>query len=729
MLLWVSLLVVASACGQSALKPMISIIPPWTTHFKGKSVILTCKGFRSYVTWKTQWYFNNKLLKENLSHIKVETSGKYQCRTEDSPLSNPVSLSFLSDELILQTPYPAFEGDSLILRCLGKKETEFTQVTYYKNEINLKSFQKYSDFFIPRAKLIDSGWYCCSARSLMYSFIPREIKSERESIQIQELFSPPILRSTTFEPLEGTPMTLRCETQLPSEKANTQLHFSFFRNDRIILSSQKSASVLYLTNVWKEDSGSYFCEAKAVTSGVWKKSSPVSINVRRIPVSGILLEIQPPGGQVTEGQVLILLCSVTRGTGDITFTWHKEGTGKILKKKIQTSLVAEFKILTVIETDTGRYYCTADNTNSQLYSKLVSISVKIPVSPPLLTFNVPETQMFVGKVVVLQCDVQRGSAPILYQFYHDGKIMKNSSAPFGGAAFFNLSLTEQHAGNYFCKADNGISVQSSKVLRVSVKVPVSRPLLTITVPKRQATAGDVVELQCEAETGTTPILYKFFLQSTILGSAWVHLRGAAFLNLNLTAEDSGIYSCEADNGFSSQISEGVKLSVTVSTGKQRGLVAGGVSLSLLIFLGLLGVALLLYFRTQRRSGESFALGFSRDPAIPRSQEPIQMELEPTYVNDLGQMSRTHHPVFAEPELAVNPVIRDIMYSEVEMLQQKKEDADDFASNYLASMLPSSQDFSIVYTEVKAQSPLEERVSVTEVTDKTQEDDTGNYENI
>ncbi|XP_074079242.1 Fc receptor-like protein 2 isoform X2 [Macrotis lagotis] len=636
MLLWVSLLVVASACGQSALKPMISIIPPWTTHFKGKSVILTCKGFRSYVTWKTQWYFNNKLLKENLSHIKVETSGKYQCRTEDSPLSNPVSLSFLSDELILQTPYPAFEGDSLILRCLGKKETEFTQVTYYKNEINLKSFQKYSDFFIPRAKLIDSGWYCCSARSLMYSFIPREIKSERESIQIQELFSPPILRSTTFEPLEGTPMTLRCETQLPSEKANTQLHFSFFRNDRIILSSQKSASVLYLTNVWKEDSGSYFCEAKAVTSGVWKKSSPVSINVRRIPVSGILLEIQPPGGQVTEGQVLILLCSVTRGTGDITFTWHKEGTGKILKKKIQTSLVAEFKILTVIETDTGRYYCTADNTNSQLYSKLVSISVKIPVSPPLLTFNVPETQMFVGKVVVLQCDVQRGSAPILYQFYHDGKIMKNSSAPFGGAAFFNLSLTEQHAGNYFCKADNGISVQSSKVLRVSVKV---------------------------------------------------------------------------------------------STGKQRGLVAGGVSLSLLIFLGLLGVALLLYFRTQRRSGESFALGFSRDPAIPRSQEPIQMELEPTYVNDLGQMSRTHHPVFAEPELAVNPVIRDIMYSEVEMLQQKKEDADDFASNYLASMLPSSQDFSIVYTEVKAQSPLEERVSVTEVTDKTQEDDTGNYENI
>uniref|UniRef100_A0A4X2LAG7 Ig-like domain-containing protein n=2 Tax=Vombatus ursinus TaxID=29139 RepID=A0A4X2LAG7_VOMUR len=622
-----------------------------------------------------------------------------------------------SDELILQASYPVFEGDSLVLRCLEKERKKLTEVTFYKNQMALTSFKKYSDFSIPKATLNDSGQYHCSAKkSSIWSWLASKMETRTVTIQVQELFSVPILRSTTLQPSEGTPVTLSCETQLRPEKADTQLHFSFFRDGRIILSGQKRTPKLQFTKVWQEDSGSYLCEAKTVTSGIWKRSHPVRIEVRRVPVSGIHLETQPPGGQVTEGKTLLLLCSVARGTGDITFSWHKEGPEAILKKKTQRSLVAEFKILAMRESEAGKYYCAADNTNSPLRSRPVSISVKIPVSPPLLTFSVPETQMFVGKVVELQCDCQRGSAPILYRFYHEGKVMKNSSAPFGGAASFNLSLTEQHAGNYFCEADNGIAMQSSKVLTLSVRVPVSRPLLTI----RKATGRDMVELRCEAKTGTTPILYRFFHQDIILGSGWACLGEAAFLNLSLTAEDYGIYSCDADNGIGPQLSEGVKLPVT---GKQRGLLAGGVSLGLLGFLGLIGVALLLYFRTQRRSGQSFALVYSRNPAIPGSQERAEVELEPTYVNDPGQQSRTHNTAFADLGLTVNPVIRDVVYAEVWRSQQKEEDADD-----LTSMLPT-QDFSVVYSKVKAEQPLEERVRMTEATDGTQKDNIGSYENV
>ncbi|XP_036613416.1 Fc receptor-like protein 2 isoform X2 [Trichosurus vulpecula] len=486
-----------------------------------------------------------------------------------------------SDELILQTPSPVFEGDLLVLRCLEKEGAKLTEVTFYKNGIVLPRLEKDSDFSILRVTLSDSGQYHCRAKKSSYFFLTTEIEAQRVTIQVQELFSLPVLRRIPFQPSEGNPMTLSCETHLPPEKAHTQLHFYFFRDGRIISSGQERTPKLQLAEVWKEDSGSYLCEAKAVTSRVSKSSHPVRIEVRRIPVSGIHMEIQPPGGQVTEGQRLVLLCSVAGGTGNITFSWHKEGTETVLKKKTQRLLMAKLEILAVRESEAGKYYCAADNTNSPLHSRPVSISVKIPVSPPLLTFSVPETQMFVGKVVELRCDAQRGSAPILYQFYHKAKIMKNSSAPFGGAASFNLSLTEQHAGNYFCKADNGITVQFSKVLTLSVKVP---------------------------------------------------------------------------------------------TRKQKGLLAGGVSLGLLGFLGLIGVVLLSYFRTQRKSGQSFALGPSRNPAIPRFQEHTQVELDPTYVNELGQQSRTHSPVFADPLLTVNPVISDVVYSEGWRLQQKQEDA-------------------------------------------------------
>ncbi|XP_074118325.1 Fc receptor-like protein 3 isoform X2 [Sminthopsis crassicaudata] len=725
MLLWASLLVIASVCGQSAtLKPVISLTPPWTTYFKGERVLLKCNGFHSYVTGEIQWYFNQKLLEETHSSIIVKNSGQYQCRTKDSPLSNPVSLSFSRDELILQTPYPVFEGDTLVLRCRKKKDIEFTDVTYYKNGKTIKSFLKGSfkdtDFSIPKARLSNYDQYhCTSKESILLGITSKKIEAKPVVIKVQELFSLPILKSTTLEPLEGTNVTLSCETQLPPEKANTQLHFSFFRNS---LSEWTETSKLQITNIWKEDSGFYFCAAR--TSEVWKKSFPVRIKVKRIPVSGIHMEIQPPGGQVTEGQTLVLLCSVSGGTGDITFSWYKEGTATVLKKKTERFLKAEFKILAVRESEAGKYYCTADNTNSPLYSRLVSISIKIPVSPPLLTFSIPKTQMFVGKVVELRCDVQRGSAPIFYRFYHEGKIMKNSSASFGDAASFNLSLTKQHTGNYFCEADNGISIQSSQMLMLSVKVPVSRPLLTISEIKSQAPGQHLVELQCEAETGTSPIFYQFFHQGIILGSVWTHLREAAFLNLSLKAEDSGIYSCEADNGIGPQLSEGVEFS---ATGKQRGLLAGGVSLGLLGFLGLIGVALLLYFRSQRRSGENFAPGLSRDFAIPGFQDLTEVELEPTYVNapaDTDQQSRTHNPVFVDQELTVNPVISDIVYSEVWNSQQKKEDTDDFTS-----MLSPTQDFSVVYSEVKSEQLLQEKNRMTEATEETQEDDIGNYENV
>lgn len=92
----------------------------------------------------------------------------------------------------------------------------------------------------------------------------------------------------------------------------------------------------------------------------------------------------------------------------------------------------------------------------------------VPVSRPVFTLNPAVAQIMVGDVLELRCEVQRGSPPILYWFYHEDVILGNTSAPFGGGASFNLSLTTEQSGNYSCGADNGLGAQRSEAVSLNV---------------------------------------------------------------------------------------------------------------------------------------------------------------------------------------------------------------------------------------------------------------------
>lgn len=95
--------------------------------------------------------------------------------------------------------------------------------------------------------------------------------------------------------------------------------------------------------------------------------------------------------------------------------------------------------------------------------------LSVPVSRPVLTLRPPRDQAVVGDVVELHCEVQRGSPPILYQFYHEDVTLGSSSSASGGGASFNLILKTEHSGNYFCEANNGQGVQRSYTVSLSVR--------------------------------------------------------------------------------------------------------------------------------------------------------------------------------------------------------------------------------------------------------------------
>ncbi|XP_077012677.1 Fc receptor-like protein 3 isoform X3 [Tamandua tetradactyla] len=451
----------------AAPKAVLLIDPPWSPVFKGKKVTLTCRGSYFPAQGGTSWYSGRRLLREDSEKIQTKMSGSYQCKTQGSSLSDQMRVEFSSDWLILQVLYPVFEGDTVNLRCQGKEEEKITEKLYYKNG---KELHIYKNLDFIEVKPWDNDKYYCTATGLSYGFSWTET-SKPVRIQVQELFPHPMLIASSSWPTEGSPVTLKCETWLPPMKSDTKLQFCFFRGDQALEPGWSGSSELQIPTIWSEDSRSYWCEAEAKSHGVRKRSQRSQIYVQRVPVSDVNLEIQPPGGQVVEGENLLLVCSVAQGTGTVIFSWYKEGTVRSLGRKSQRSLSAELQVPNMTESDAGRYSCSADNIDGSIYSKLIEVTVRIPASHPILSLKTPRAQAVMGDVVELHCETQRGSYPILYQFYHEDGTLGNISVSSGRGASFNLSLTAEHSGNYSCVADNGLGAQHSEMVPLNVTGP------------------------------------------------------------------------------------------------------------------------------------------------------------------------------------------------------------------------------------------------------------------
>ncbi|XP_038398831.1 Fc receptor-like protein 2 isoform X2 [Canis lupus familiaris] len=286
------------------------------------------------------------------------------------------SASEEADWLTLRAPSAVFEGDRIDLICQRKTDKwEIQTMAYYKDGKKLHFSNEVFSFSIPSAVLSDSGSYSCSATVRIYFWYDSK-KSNSIKIQVQELFPYPVLTVSAFWPTEGSPVTLTCETQPSPQRSNAQLRYRFFRGGRALASSWSSSPELQLPAVWKEDSGSYWCQAETVTPRVTKQSLQSQILVQRVPVSNVSLDIWAPKGMVIEGESLVLLCSVAEGTGNITFSWHREDTGTSVGRKTQRSLSAEMEVPAVQESDAGRYYCRADNGHEPIQSKVLSICVR-----------------------------------------------------------------------------------------------------------------------------------------------------------------------------------------------------------------------------------------------------------------------------------------------------------------------------------------------------------------
>ncbi|XP_055978789.1 Fc receptor-like protein 5 [Sorex fumeus] len=541
--------------------------------FEADSVVLRCREKTEAAVRSVKLHRNEKFL-ANLKkgfeyHIKqasLKDNGSYRCigikNGHHLVSSKAVELQvqeLFPDPVLTFSALKPIEGSPVILTCKTYLPPQRSDVQLQFNfqsdaQILWSGWRKSPEFHIISVWRKKPAAYWCEIQTQTISV---RKKSQKSYMYTQRSVFPVFtLYTHGARVLAGDMVTLHCKTQ----RGSHPILYQFFHEDELIKeieeTSRKISSSSY--SLRAEYSGSYYCTVKNDLEV--QRSNIIQLCVT-VPVSPPVLSLQIPRARAFEGDIVTLHCETQRGSHNINYKFYRMNV--ILEDRTIASGEGAFFSFHLTEAHSGSYYCTANNGFGSQHSEAVNLFVAVPVPRPVLTLRTPHAQAIVGDLVEFHCEAQKGSPPILYQFYHDDVSLGSSSAPLGGGVSFNLSLTTEHSGKYYCEADNGLGAQHSDRVSLNVKVPVSRPVLTLRTSRVQAVVGDMVELHCEVWSGSPPILYQFYHEHVSLGSNPAPAGEGASFNISLMAEHSGNFSCEADNGLGAQRSEVVTLSVTV----------------------------------------------------------------------------------------------------------------------------------------------------------------------
>ncbi|XP_073903880.1 Fc receptor-like protein 5 isoform X2 [Castor canadensis] len=648
----------------------IHTVPASKVVSEGQELTLNCLVERISGPIKVSWYKRDMRYKEKKTHVASKAefkiprvnshhAGEYYCVANNSYrhfTSRPVTINVkvpVSQPILTLTTAKGqtFEGDIATLHCEAQRGSPSIVYQFYHENVPMgspsTSLGREASFSFSLTSKHSGNYYCTADNGLQVQ------RSEAVSLFVTVPVSCPVLtlRATRAQTFVGDIVEFHCEAL----KGSPPILYQLYHED-VILGSISATSIegaSFNLSLTEKHSGIYFCEANNGQGA--QRSYTMTLSVR-VPVYYPVLVFRTPRTRAVVGDMMMLHCKVLRGSPPIMYQFYHEDI--IMGRSSAPSGGGVSFNLSLTTDHSGNYFCEADNGLGPQRSEVLTIKVTVPVCNPVLTLKTPRAQAVVGEVVELHCEALRGSPPILYQFYHENVIMGSNSAPFGGGVSFNLSVTEEHSGNYSCEANNGLGPQHSEVVTIKFKVPVSRPVLTFRIPRDHAVVGDMVELHCEVLRGSPPILYLFYHEDVTIGNSSAPSGGGTSFNFSLTKEHSGNYSCEAKNGLWSQRSERVTLCITGLTGNRSGSVATRVTGGLLSMMGLAAGALLFYCWLSRKAGKKPASDTSRSLDL-YSQEPTYhnvptwIELQPVYSN-------------------VNPRGGDVVYSEVQSIQKKKK---------------------------------------------------------
>ncbi|XP_072345210.1 Fc receptor-like protein 2 [Scyliorhinus torazame] len=303
--------------------------------------------------------------------------------------------------------------------------------------------------------------------------------------------------------------------------------------------------------------GSYSCRV-----GWWAKyrrSEPLNVvTVAADPT--LTLEVKPQYPLLGDTIFLECLLFPLSPFGISPFQWYQHND------LIRESVEKRISIESAKMSDAASYRCELNAKYRKWVSKTVNISVTDLCSTPILKVE-PEIEVFVGQQLHLTCLAEQFqvSRSLLYTFFKNEKPLDVPSVKDyyqTGPALLGDS------GLYRCEVTTSKSARKklSNEAPVFVKpIPVSKPDLE-THPGTEILAGATMSLICSVSTGSTPITYFIYDNSSknIYRKTSNHTK-MIYEIANVRKYAAGHYSCSVSNQASQPAlySESVEIAVTV----------------------------------------------------------------------------------------------------------------------------------------------------------------------
>ncbi|XP_075390481.1 Fc receptor-like protein 5 [Tenrec ecaudatus] len=427
-----------------------------------------------------------------------------------------------------------FQGERVTLTCNGFDFPSSRKAIWYYEK---STKQHTGHTFRPSV----SGCYSCQFQDLALS----------NPVCLTFTSAPLILQGPTSV-FQGDSVVLKCRT-----RSNLKVKYSIiYKNDKVV----SNGSTFNIPQASRENIGYYTC--KGVKGPMESFSSnTVHINVEGFPTP--VLTVRPLKPVV--GSLVTLICEIQLFSPNtdiqlqFQFFKNKQDLGS------GWSPFPEFKIPAIYQTS-DFYSCKAKSVTSETWheSNEVQIPVHIPVSKPVLTLTPEDSTPLEGDKVTFSCKAQRGSLPILYQFYHDEDLLKEANVSNWKAVYVSLIVTAKDSGSYHCSAHNDAGSQRSQAVTLHIRVPLSQPVLTLTPPVTQVFEGDMVTFRCESSKGSPPILYKLWHNNVVLGSQSNPHGGSASFSFTVISKYSGGYYCTVQNAWGQKYSESRSLIIVAN---------------------------------------------------------------------------------------------------------------------------------------------------------------------
>ncbi|XP_036952821.1 hemicentin-1-like isoform X3 [Acanthopagrus latus] len=236
-----------------------------------------------------------------------------------------------------------------------------------------------------------------------------------------------------------------------------------------------------------------------------------------------------PSAEIVEGSSVTLTCSSDANPA-ANYTWYKKNGDPDLQP---LSKDPQLVFSSIQSSDSGQYYCTAENQLGRRTSGYIYINVKYGPRLPSVSVS-PSAEIVEGSSVTLTCSSDANPAAN-YTWYKE-----NQTLIQGPEGFYHFSsISSEDRGNYYCKSENQYGEINSSSLFIDVLYAPKFPRVTHSA---EIVEGNSVTLTCSSDANPAAN-YTWYKENQTL----IQGPGGTYVFYSLSSKDNGIYHCKSEN--------------------------------------------------------------------------------------------------------------------------------------------------------------------------------------